>query len=734
MRDNVSTLSTKIIQIGLVLIAFLTPVFFLTTTSEFYNFNKTTLLIVSSFFLFAVWGAKMVADKKVTITRTPLDVPILIFLSVYILATLFSIDPVISVLGWHPVFFGSLPSVAALVILYFLATSHLDSTYRQAVMIAFVVSASILATVTIAYYFGFTFIQASWAKSRIWTPAGDLNTLASFLAVSIPLTISLGLFIKEQISKYLLYILAGVQILAFAYINSLFAYALLAVSGIFILLLLPRLSIGRSERTALGVLTGLVVVMALVINVSSLGNSIIKPFISGSDKSLSLATPVRLPLSAAWQTSAQALASRPIFGSGPSTYGIVFPSFKPVVLNAENKNNLWNIRFDQPNSALLNVMTTSGVAGLLAFLFILFVLVKNILAFSSSNEVARKNTWFLFLQGSLIAGMAGFFLFDMTPITGAAFFILAAAFYSTLRDLGSNMASDVNLQLVALRNGAIKTVDPNSRHSGSDALAWTFLAPAVLLLLGILFLTWTSYSAELSYEKAIVASQTNKGKDTRDNLVAAIKANPYRDTYHRALLVTDLALARALNQKGNLKQEEQNTLLALVQEGIDQGRVITGYEGRGIGSFSIKRVPGTASLNVANWESIGTLYSNIGGQLQKDASVHAINTFSQAIRLDPTNPRLYEALGNVYFNVKDNDNAIKNFELAVSVKPDYASGHYNLAQAVKRKGDNPSRVVNELSATVSLVTDKATRERVQKELDDAKVILNNSTKSATPKK
>ena len=136
MKENISILSFKTVQIGLVLLAFLIPIFFLPTTSEFYNFNKTTLLTVAAFFLFFVWGIRMVAERKVRMTRTALDIPLLIFLGVYTVATVFSIEPVVSCLGWHPVFFGSLPSMAALIITYFLATTHLDSTYRKVLMIA----------------------------------------------------------------------------------------------------------------------------------------------------------------------------------------------------------------------------------------------------------------------------------------------------------------------------------------------------------------------------------------------------------------------------------------------------------------------------------------------------------------------------------------------------------------------------------------------------------------------
>ena len=727
MRENISTVSTKIIQLGLVIIAFFIPIFFLPTTSEFYNFNKTTLLIVVTLFLFFVWGLKMAAEQRVRITRTPLDVPLLIFLAVYILATVFSIDQVVSFLGWHPVFFNSLPSIISLVVLYFLATSHLNSTYRQAVYSAFVTSATILAIVAIIYYFGHTFLNAPWAQIRSWTPAGDLEKLASFLVISIPLSIGLALLIKETAARYILFVLAAIQLIALILVNSVFGYVILGVALLYVILFVPKLSFPSEDKIIFSVLSVLGILLLLIVNVPGAGDSVLKPLISGDNKSISLAKPARLSLIASWQTAAQSLANRPIFGSGPSTFGLVYPSFKPVSVNAVNENNIWNIRFDESGSGLMTLLATTGAAGTLAFLLLATVLLKNLISFSVKSSTTRNNSWFIFLQSSLVGAVVGLVFFNLNNLNMVPLVILSAAFFSTLRDWGVTSANEVDLQLVALRKGALRSVD-SEKGAQSNALSWLLFVVALLIFGGTIFYLWRTYAAEFYYQKAIVASQNNQGRETRDNLVAAIGANPYRDTYHRALLATDLALARALGQRANLNQDEQNTLLALVREAIDQGRIITGYEGRGLGSFQIKRVPGTVVSNVANWESIATVYSNIGGELRGDATVHAINTFSQAIRLDPTNPRLYDALGSVYFGIGDLDNAIKNYELSVSVKPDYASGHYNLAQAVRRKGDNPARVVNELSATIQLLQVNADQnkeqiDRIQKELDEARKVL-----------
>jgi tetratricopeptide (TPR) repeat protein len=724
MKENVALISTKIIQIGLLLLAFLTPIFFLSTTSEFYSFNKTTLLVVGAFFLFFVWGVKMVAEQKVRITRTPLDIPLLVLLLVFILASIFSVDQVISIYGWHPTFFGSLPSLAAIIMLYFLAASHLNSGYRVATYIALAASASTLAVVGLAYYFGHPLLSYPWAQSRSWTPAGDLDKLVFLLSIAIPLTISLALSMKEPVTKYFFYALAALQLVSFALVNNPWGYVALVVALFFVLLLSPRVAFPSQERWTLAVLAVLTILVLAVVNVKGASDAVLKPLIAGKDTSTAIAKPIRLPLSAGWQVAAKSLADRPIFGSGPATFGLVYPTFKPLAANAINTNNLWNIRFDEPSSAVLGILTTTGAIGILALLLVVVTLLRSLVSFSAASDAVRANPGFIFLQGSLVAFLVGLIFFDLSAITALVFVILAGAYFSTLRDWGSSQANEVDLRLVELKSGVIGVSEATDRPAKRvNAMAWIFVVAALIVFGGGLLLSWNSYRAEFYYQKAILASQANKGKETRDNLVAAINANNYRDTYHRALLVTDLALARALNQKGELSQDEQNTLLALVREAIDQGRITTGYEGRGLGSFQIKSVPGTSTLNVANWESLATVYANIGGQLKSDATIHAINTYSRSIQLDPTNPRLYEALGSVYFNAGDTDNAIKNFELAVSAKPDYASAHYNLAQAVKKKGENPARVVNELSATLQLLEDneqnKATRERIQKELDDA---------------
>ena len=91
MRWSSSSLTmNKIISTCLVVLAFLVPLFFLPFTSEFYEFNKNMLLIVSAFILLVLWLLKMALERKITFRKTVLDLPVLILAGVFILSSFFN--------------------------------------------------------------------------------------------------------------------------------------------------------------------------------------------------------------------------------------------------------------------------------------------------------------------------------------------------------------------------------------------------------------------------------------------------------------------------------------------------------------------------------------------------------------------------------------------------------------------------------------------------------------------
>src|SRR5205807_2621798 len=69
-----------------------------------------------------------------------------------------------------------------------------------------------------------------------------------------------------------------------------------------------------------------------------------------------------------WRDTLGLIASRPVLGYGPDTFGLVFPQFQ-----TNNKHlEFW----DKPHQDALGVAATQGVIGLLAYIWILVAIVR----------------------------------------------------------------------------------------------------------------------------------------------------------------------------------------------------------------------------------------------------------------------------------------------------------------------------------------------------------------------
>ncbi|MDO8885931.1 tetratricopeptide repeat protein [Candidatus Oleimmundimicrobium sp.] len=75
--------------------------------------------------------------------------------------------------------------------------------------------------------------------------------------------------------------------------------------------------------------------------------------------------------------------------------------------------------------------------------------------------------------------------------------------------------------------------------------------------------------------------------------------------------------------------------------------------------------------------------------------------YKSQIENDPTDAVAYVNLGQTYFEIDQEDKAIKEFEKAISLDSKYAEPHYFLAVIYERKGET-SKSIKELKKTVEL--------------------------------
>jgi len=716
------------IRFGIVGLAFLTPLFFLPITSEFYQFNKLALVVMVASILLILWGVRMGIEGKMRIVRTPLDVPLLLFAVVFILATVFSVDRYVSIAGFYLRFHGGLVSVLAYIVIYFVAVSNLDKQSRDWTIWSFIASSTILALASIAHFFGYFVIPADYAKSRSWTPIGNSASLTLYLALVLPLVLGVMLSIKNRTLQTLALVAAiilVIPIILFKLIGPLLA--LLAGLGA-AAVISPRLKIDKDHRSLLGIFAVVAVVVAVVSFVPELRGTILEPLMAKKE-TFNITPDKTLPLGSAWRISTSSIGQRPFLGVGPGTFAYSFTAFKGPELNSDN---FWNLRFDLSGNEYLTVLSTLGIIGLITFVIVIAMFLRSLTMFSIRSDTVKSNPISIFLLASLVVFAVGIFFQDTTVSIWVFFVLLAALSFSYLKDWGVKNVEEMDVKFVALTAGAVAFVSPSDRNRDSS-LGTAFTIIGVAAFLTILYFGVPSYQAEMAYQKALRATAANKAVETHDSLVAARNLNPNRDTYRRTLVVIDRLLAINLSKKEKKTDKDNQNIAALVNEAINEGLRITGYQGRGLNSYTIEPKAGSSPLNVANWEALSAIYSslNLTGELKKQNSANEINVARQAVALDPRNVVLIENFGNILLKNNLLDDAIKAYEQAIQVRPAYASAHYNLASALRQKGDNPARVVLELETTQALLPkDSPDKDRIANELEEAKKKRDEATSSA----
>lgn len=356
----------------------------------------------------------------------------------------------------------------------------------------------------------------------------------------------------------------------------------------------------------------------------------------------------RLPdLNTSWQIGVDILKVSPLWGVGPSNYLTAFNRFRPL---AYNSTDLWQVRFTTATNYYMTALTELGFVGLFAFVVLIIAVYKMV-----SKKFDLK---FLPLVMLLIL----FAVFPIAPVLITLLFVLLAIV---------SESENKNVSLLA--------------ESSAKSAVILICLPIIIGLSFFYFLGFKWVRAEASYTKSLKSLAQNDAKGTYDLMTLAINQNPQVDRYHASLAQVDMVLAQSLAAKKEVTDTDKATITQLVQQAINEGKA-------------------TVTLNPTrsgNWEILGQIYRSIM-PFATGADQFAIQTYSQAILLDPTNPDLRISLGGVYYALGRYDDAISAFKLAVLAKSDLANAHYNLSVAYSAKKDYDNAII-EMNNVITLV-------------------------------
>ncbi|OGC68660.1 hypothetical protein A2415_02315 [candidate division WWE3 bacterium RIFOXYC1_FULL_39_7] len=653
-----------------VALGLLLPLFFLPTTTEFFEYNKMALLITATVLMVVLWGIRILLGQKIELVKSALDIPLLAFTAIFILATIFSLNKNTSIFGSQGRWFPSLFGIITLVIYYYINTPNMKHHLAIRWSMLGLIFGSTLATLTaILSYFNIFLGSEAFLRTPNFNTTGSVTTIVSLAAFSIILALAYITYEKRLPMQIILASTTVLNLFFIGLINSIVGWVILGV-GLISLIVFVDIARFFAQKLVSMVTLGTLLAVLLVTILPTTREVIVNA---------AYPLEIALPVKESWVVSSSSVQDYPLLATGPSTFHLNFTRYRPLSLNA---GDLWNIRFDKPFNEILNTLATMGILGLVALLFLgsrILNLAGN--ARFSSDEAGLSK---IAAVGTVTAVSFFFVTYATVLNTFVLFFMLslfvAASVIVEYGKLG---------ELVTLSFSSFAAVSTIGEASALKKEFINFIAaiPVIALVLFGQYTFSKTYLGEFYMRKAIVAAINSEATTTYDYQARAININPRRDSYHTAYAQTNLVLANALAGKADITDAEKQTVQTLIAQAIRSSRMATEV---------------VNPLNVNNWQTRGLIYRSIAGVAQ-NAAEWSIASYNNAIQLDPTNPSLRLELGGIYFAANEYLAAANLFRQATALKPNYANAHYNFAQALLKLND-PVNAKAELEITKSLLS------------------------------
>lgn len=677
-RNAVSSYLTQILLVALALFLFAFPLLFTTATTENFVLPKQALATGASLLILITMGLRMLSDGRVIVRRTPLDLAILLFTLVVFTSTLFALNRADALISFAPFLFA--------ILFYFLIVNVVRS--EKSILLAavsLVASATVVALLAVLTVLR---VPLPFAPARLQTfsPLGGLLDQVMFLALVLPVAV-------------------------FFFVTSpphLFLRSIKELRAI-------------TRKKALFGLAAFSIGIGLAVSVYALLAIQKPPF-------LPFATGLQTAFAAISQDTARFIQAL-LFGSGFGTFTTVFTRFKHASFNLNQQ--LWSFTFFRSSSFLLELLATTGVLGVISFFLLLAKIARTIVPKGKRlRSLIRKEGLFStnpFVLPLLLL-LLGVFLLPFSFNLQAIFFVILGLF-SAAQGIASLALTkqhgfyDVELCVVALRKGLIALSSKEEGEVKKDH-SLVKLLPVFLSLILLVFCAVASFFAirfvasDVLFARSLEAAAKNNGLQTYNNQVNAIQLFPYRDGYFRIYSQTNLALANSLSstirQEASPSAQTQSTIYTLIQQSISAARRATAIS------------PHTS----LNWQNLSSIYRGLIG-LGQNAESFAIVAAQQAVALDPNNPQAYIYLGGIYFQLGQWDNAQRQFQIAVTLKPDLANAYYNLGHALEAKGDLAAALTQYQTVKSLVLNDRENLKKVSEEIDQLERLIG-KTAGATP--
>lgn len=704
----------KTIEYSFYALFFFVPLAFAGNTSELFEFNKMWITFGCTIIVATAWISKMIINRRVAIHRTPLDIPIGLFLLSQIISTIFSMDPHVSWWGYYSRFNGGLLSTISYILLYYAFVSNLEVKHVLKSITISIVAGIIVALWGFPSHFGAdptcfvfrgTFDTSCWTDAfkptvRAFSTIGQPDWLSAYLAVLLP--ISMYYSLKSQGKKSSILITSCFSLLAsLFYVDLIFANARAGfvafwVANLLFWLIIYFKNLFNKQLFLKSFLLLNACFLLLTFLFGSPVGAINKftwnglkshfaaqapqtPETSSVPQTIQATTAPQVPASNnitdsgkirlyVWQGAIDAWKANALFGTGVETFAFAYYKYRPA---GHNLTSEWDYLYNKAHNEYLNYLTTTGLLGLGSYLafIILFVFLfgKYILTNSSHsqsenshtnhNKQAHKNNQAL---------DSGHWTVDILTIAlfSSWITILITNFFG-FSVVIMNVFLFIIPAFVLILQNKITTDKTFSFPLGSasndvNPFQWTVvlgvIVVACILILG-LFRYWY---ADVAYALGSNLDHVNQFEPAYQQLTQAVSAEPGEPVYQDELSINLAALSAILYD-----QKDTTNGAQFAQKAIALSNQV------------VSQHPN----NVVFWKNrVRVFYTIAQGDKANQGQYYAqaLQAIQKASELAPSDAKTWYNLGVLYGQTGDLQKGITVLQRVIQLKPDYKDAYFAL--------------------------------------------------------
>lgn len=703
MKETVILWADKIIRYGIYALFFLIPLVFTNSTSELFELNKMWLTWEITLVIGAAWITKMIVNRKIRIRRTPLDIPLLLFLLSQIISTLFSLDTHTSLWGYYSRFNGGLFSTITYIFLYYTIASNISLAQVKTIIKVSLASGILVALWGLPSHFGKdptcllfrgTLDVSCWTDAfkptvRIFSSLGQPAWMSAYLNILLPLAMVtlFGLFPfarnlighkKHEASSPSFYssllfwkFLLGLLVLVLFFACLIFTNTRAGIvafwigNAIFWLILGFKRYFPFRTYIQLAILCNLIFFLLHFFfgtSFSQLDRYTLPALQSQPSPVNQTVQNATAPAGAlggtdsgkirqiVWQGAIDAWKANPLFGSGVETFAFAYYRFRPADHNLTSE---WDYLYNKAHNEYLNYLTTTGIVGLGTYLFFIFAFLY-LAVRSVIKERPDENSQLVLalIVGFVTILITDFFGFSVV-ITNLYLFLIPIFVFL----LHPKLFPEKEL-----------TFPKHSKDTSSDLsfMQWSGITTIVLICFFMIMILIRFWFADKAYALGSNLSNVQEYQQSYLQLGEAVNLRPSEPTFKDEFAVNNAMIATLLL----LQDTATPSAEAAAQSQALSHQAVT------LSNELIQNHPN----NITFWKTRVRIFYTLA-QADKRYLKYALDAVKHVHELAPTDAKVMYNLGALYQETGNPQKSAEVLEQTILLKPDYRDAYFALATA-----------------------------------------------------